>query len=379
MKFAGGTNFTLTEPFQITVVTDTNTVTLDRSPTPAGAGSSGAGAVGGARAVLVDTFLEALTAGCYHYIKADGTMTLTNPVDVALDGTLAAPMMFTGYQTTRGDNPTGDNRPLIAAAANSFYFDDFYQFFNIRVTTTAANGFRADEKCVFENCSSDNSSGTGSRSGLHCGGSAGAFVDCSASSAAGYAFYCGGGGMRSLHSYAHDSVTGYFNTTFTDGLLWDHCIADTCTTGFDASGGGINYPTFLNCNAYGGTTGIAFGGAEALLLNCEISSNSGTGVTATASCAGYLIDYCNFYNNGTDVSNAVKGQHCTANAPGYTDAAGGDFSLAAGSALLGAGVGLGYGCSTPSTVEQGAWQNGAGAGGGGIVYRPRRYGLQGVN
>ncbi|MHC4397692.1 MAG: hypothetical protein ACYS1A_18775, partial [Planctomycetota bacterium] len=107
---ASGTGFT---PgfYRVTAYTSSNLVTIDRS---AGVGASaGVGKLGGGLQYFTDAFLETeIVNDMTIWVKAGG-MTLTEHLVIAADGGINNVRTIEGYNTTRGDNPTGDNRPLI--------------------------------------------------------------------------------------------------------------------------------------------------------------------------------------------------------------------------------------------------------------------------
>ena len=100
--------------YKVTVYTDTNTVTLDRAPDDGVGGvSSGTGSLGGALAHpdKADSYLS-YNAGNIIYIKA-GTYTGTAwSLNTNSDGGNGTPIVFEGYNTTRGDQPHDGSRPI---------------------------------------------------------------------------------------------------------------------------------------------------------------------------------------------------------------------------------------------------------------------------
>ncbi len=168
LKISSGTN-TVNGYFQITVHTDTNTVTLNIAPDDGVGGVSGANfKVAGALDIFVDSFFDgagALTgpvAGNTIHIKNE-TMTLGENIAMNLDGTLLLPITVDGYNSSRGDNPTGTDRPLIVAAARDFNFDNNWMIKNLRVTGTDIQVLRVDVTSQIVNCKAENSSSTADR------------------------------------------------------------------------------------------------------------------------------------------------------------------------------------------------------------------------
>jgi len=113
IQITGGTNFT-TGFYEITSVSAGVSITVDRNCTT-GAGAAGTGNIGGAVATI-NTVNNNKVLGNKAYIKS-GTYTVTTRQDwsgdaYAWDGT--NPTILIGYNTTRGDNPKGNGRPVIS-------------------------------------------------------------------------------------------------------------------------------------------------------------------------------------------------------------------------------------------------------------------------
>ena len=312
--------------YQITAHIDTNNVTIDRS-----AGSSataGTGSVGGARVGFLDAgHFELMSAGDKSYVKA-GTYTLTENIDVLKDGTTALAIFIEGYNATRGDAPTGNDMPLIACGAFTFSFDNNWRLHNLRGTgSSAANVFRVDNASIIGNCKGENSS-TGR--GIYHGSSAGGHVIlCEGVSTGGDAINCGTD-VHAIGCYVHDSLNG-IGTTVTGGAnMVVNNLIDTCTTGI-AMTGTQKYNTYMNNTVYNCTTGFSLsGGAYDNVIMNNIIDTCTTGMSATGAIPvdRNMIDYNNFSNNGTDVTNVVKGSNTTSDAPSFTDAPNGDFTNA---------------------------------------------------
>jgi hypothetical protein len=320
-----GTGFT-TGWYEIVSYTDTNNVTIDRN---AGvSATAGSGEVGGSRAVPTDVFYETLIGGNKIYYEA-GTYTLTAAVNVNADGSSTNYIVNEGFNTTRGDAPTGTDRPLIACGANTFVFDNYYRFENIRHTGTGTEVLKVDNGGIVVNCCSINSSGTGNRNAFNSAssGELSIFERCDGESTNGNAF------RMSQHSHhrgcvAKDSVTG-FNSSITSGIQIMHfCIIDSCTTGISYGGGRSN--AVMNCTIYNCTTGLSAAGngrVNSILNNIFDSNTTAISYTVEAKINTEYIDYNNFSNNTTDRVNVNSGPNCTSLDPEFADAPNGDFSV----------------------------------------------------
>lgn len=318
LNLTAGTNAVTGVPFQITAYTNTNTVTLDRAPDDGVGGVSGATFyVGGARAIYDGTFHEALTAGNIHYIQK-GTMTLGSAIDVALDGTFGAPFKHIGYNVTRGDNPTGSDRPTIVCGANTFSFDNHYWFENIRLTTTAAEGWRCDQISFRRNCRAQNTSTTSGRAAFRSGGD-NRFLDCEAQSLVGNGFHVTLVDNVLFNCFAHDCNNGFFCATNQGDTQFIACIASMCYgTGIKADG---TSPSALGNTVYNSLIGLFHAGPNhqgALALNNILDSCVTAGQGVSGHDASDYNDFNNYHGNDTDEgSDYTKGPNATAADPEF--------------------------------------------------------------
>lgn len=307
--------------YQITAFTNGNTVTLDRAPDDGVGGVSGAdGKVGGAIDILTDAFLEQCVAGNTVYIKDDGAMVLGEALEVENDGTSALPITVDGYKTSRGDNPTGGDRPVITCAANAFTFDDYWHIRNLDFTITTATGVKIDTGGVIVNCKSQNTSGSAGRYAYYLG-QAGFACGCEGISDSGSAFKTTGGAL--IACYAHDSDKAYLTSNTQTAFFG--CIADTCTTtGIDcASWTGTKV---INCTIYNCGVGIAGTTAKNCIFLNNIIDACTTGASWSSEIKSNWWDY-NCWNNTADVSNVTKGDNSVTGDPGMANPGAGDFTV----------------------------------------------------
>lgn len=308
--------------YEVVSVTNTNTFVIDRS---AGASKSGgAGVIGGPSTPMASA--AAMVAGNTAHCEA-GTYTLTANITLG-NGSADLPITITGYNTARGDNPTGDNRPLLACGAYTFLGGDHSRFNHLRATGTAANVLRGDLVSVFRNCRSENTSGTAGRFAFNTNSYGAVFIGCEGVSSAGSGFSFANSDGMAVGCYAHDSGQSGFVITG-DGITILRSIADTCTTaGVTVSTG--DYVYLIGLTAYGNGIGIDLGARKGVVaLNCLIDTNT-TGISATDGYDGSnWVNYCNFNGNGTARRNVPVGPNDTAVDPSFTDAAGGNFTATA--------------------------------------------------
>lgn len=317
--------------YQITGYTDGNTVTLDRAPDDGVGGvSAGDCEVGGALDILTDTFIDddnVVVAGNTIWIKNDGTMTLTGNISTDNAGTDTNVITIEGYNTSRGDNPTSTNCPLIACGANTFDFiGKGWWLKHLRGTTTEASGadLASTEGRVI-NCYFNNSSGTANRNAFTLGSYMGIF-GCEGQSANGRGLSAAFGSF--FHAcYAHDSSSVGFACSGS-GIRYVSCVADTC--GYGVSVATSDHTTIISCTIYNCTNGVSgTTGNNANIVNNIIDSCT-TGVNWSNSYGSNHLDY-NCWNNTTDTNNVIKGDNAVTGDSGMTDPANGDFTITSGS------------------------------------------------
>lgn len=323
IHITSGTNFTAGW-YEIVTYTDGNNVVIDRACTTGSNGSVGVAKVGGAMSLnstLDDDLFELGLAGMIYYIKA-GTYTLGENVAASVSGSASNPIKIIGYNATRGDNPTGSNRPLINMSAMSFGTQSNWDMYNIRATGTAAGVLTTNAGSKFVNCSVLNKSTTAGRVGFNYGSDSVA-IDCEAVS------YLGLGidlGQLAFGCYVHHCANGIdlpngTNPTTVNSNIISSCRTTaisnlTAQTGLgiitnntlygseDKYGIGMNLPTgvtdktFMNNIVYGFVTGVAHADTQSV---------------------GY-DDYNDYFNNTNDVSAAgqwQKGLNDVAINPGF--------------------------------------------------------------
>jgi len=326
--------------YRVTARTDTNTVTLDRAPDDAVGGvSSGNGDLGGALDIILDAFIDdadIIIAGNTIHIKNDGTMTLTGGgVTTSKDGTGLAPIIIDGYNSSRGDNPTGSNRPVIAMAANNFSFDNFWQVKNLIFTNTNSTGMGVDNDGMVINCKATNSSGSAGREAMN-------VLQRTKVIKTELISTNGAGSKPNQNSifygcYFHDSDVGLQPAVGNSTAI--NCVFDTMATAGFRGAVNVFAGVAINCTFYNCGTGIdmaSTGNTSWAILNNVFDANT-TGVDWQEADLSVYMDY-NVWDNTTDVNNLVKGSNSVTGDPGLTDPANGDFTLGGGSNAIDAGL-----------------------------------------
>lgn len=339
IQIRSGTNVTAGF-YRVTVRTDTNTVTLDRAPDDGVGGiSSGVGDLGGALDILTDAFLDdvdVVIAGNTIHVKDDGTMTLTGSISTTKDGTVTDPIFIEGYNTTRGDVPTGANRPVIDCGANSWFLDNYWKVKHIDFKGTSSSMVSGDLQVVYQNCKSQNTSVSANRNAFISFGGGFKLIECEAISDNGRAISLSSASQICISCNAHDSDIGINLGTYAANVIIDNCTIDTNTTA------GINATTTSDVRVLGNTiykngTGILVTTANNwTVLNNILDANT-DGAKWTTEQPSNLFDY-NVWGNTTDVTNVTKGPNSVTGDPGLTDPDNGDFTVGAGSNALDAGL-----------------------------------------
>jgi hypothetical protein len=264
-----------------------------------------------------------------------GTHTLGEAITFPAGGA-AARQRWMGYNTSRGDDPTGANRPTIACGAfiaTGALLNDVY---NLIFTGTAADVFISAGSSHIVNCKSTNSSGSGNRSAFSASGGRPQFVKCESISTNGYGFNTTAAAFAAFQCYAHDSVQGY--------VLLDNCdvigsFADTCSgTGILLNATSVNDCLVANNTVYGCAVGIGGSGVGNVIVNNILDGNT-TDLSwgALGNANTNLIDY-NCLNGTTKRTNVAAGAHDVDSDPLLVDPANGDFSLDTSSPCFDAGM-----------------------------------------
>ena len=342
---ASGTGFTVQRAYILSVAA--GVATMDRAMGTANS-TGGVGKLGGALALMTDALLELVVAGNMVWIKA-GTYTLSGSTTIAADGTAALPVDIIGYNATRGDNPTGASRPILAGASLSISFNGNYWNFNhIRFSSYSSTGACAVSFARIVNCYAENTSGSVRSAFVTNANYPATYIDCEGVSAAGSAFYHTTAGYVTslLWCYAHDSPYGFNANGNNSNTLFS--VFDTCTYGLYINSA---IHTALNNTFYSAVAGSGIYAPTTMGQQSYIANNifnmthaSGVGVNyVDAVIRSISGGYNNFYACGTDRTNfpALTGDNDID--PQFVDAPNGDFTTGSNVADTGRGITLGVG------------------------------------
>lgn len=216
-----------------------------------------------------------------------------------------------------------------------------------------SEGVYIDDHCVIHNCYAYNSAPTVNYPAWETDDYT-TFISCEAVSDNGYGFELGFGDSIQ-GGVAHDSIVGIFANRYC--IVSDNLIFG-CGTGVLLTGGSAARETMLYQNTiYNCTTGVSRGGntGAGLYILGNIIDSCVDGVIGRQ--ASYL-DWNNFNNNLSDVTNVTKGPNTTSLEPAFFDLGSNDFRI--GQHLANLGVSTDFGSAilsgSVSYPNQGAVQ-----------------------
>lgn len=358
------------------VSTSGNAATLDRACGTDGAKTNGTWYLGGAlslNSTLDDDFFEQTIAGNTIWIE-NGSYSLGEALTIAKAGDATNPIKVFGYNGTRGDNPTGANRPSINSGALVLTTGTYWVFKNIIFTGTGSSVLSAGGANHIVNCKATNTSETANRNAFLFGNAAdGILLNSEGVSTLGRAVFITLN-TQIIGNYLHDSDIGILNSTTGNNYIAFNIIESNATAAISNTGAMSLMSLFMNNTLYGAETpngtGIEFatGSTDVRLLN-NIIYGFTTGVTHVDTQSIGFDDYNDYYNNTTDVSNWTKGSNDLALDPGFTDAPNGNFTI--GTNLKAAGFpGAFNGSATTGYLDIGAVQRVEPTEGGGGTCAP---------
>lgn len=233
---------------------------LDRACGGAGPLMGGMYRVGGAMMISgvapwgnpADAVFEFSMAGTTFWIKA-GSHTLNGVVTInglTAVGASSATIKACGYNTARGDNPTGTNRPAIYTGALVFTSAAQWEWRNLFFTGSPLSGFTAAANNRVINCKFLNTRGV--QNGVAFTGSTGYFIDnefISYNSTA--VVHVAAGAGYYLNNYIHDSQIGFGLGSAAPIPFYGNLVIDCSSVAVRISGVNNINTSFLNNTIYG--------------------------------------------------------------------------------------------------------------------------------
>jgi len=341
--YISGTGF-VTGWYQIVGYTDTNNITIDRS---CGASASGGtGNVGGAYKIgaggTFATFFNTTNKASYDvcHVRA-GNYSINGAGVITLARTY---LRWRGYQTTRGDAPTGTNRPLINGGDSNACINwtgvygvlEHLRFNNDYTSAGSNTMYISGGGSVLRNCKFTR---TGyNANALSVGAIWAKIYQCEFESTLGIGLLISNSGIRVDYCWAHDCGSkGIANSGSSSyGVVVSNSIISNCAS----VGIQLYYGSAVqNCTVYNCLTGIQFATNLYMVAYSNIVQGCTIGITADE------VTYSDFnivYNCTTAYSGGVvPGPNSLTSDPLLVDPVNDDFTLSSASPAFNAGMKLG--------------------------------------
>lgn len=324
-RVVSGTNFTAGW-YEIISVSVGVSVTVDRNLST-GTGSNGVINIGGAISLgstQDDEFFESPEPGNTVWIRG-GTYSLGETVNIAKAGGAQNPIKIIGYASTRGDNPTGANRPLITNGTQTWTLGPNWNMSNIRVTGAGNPMVVAGTGDQIVNCYFYNNQTATGRNAITLGSESIA-INCEAISLRGRGFQLGNDATM-IGCFAHDSDIGVLNlATSATGAMINCILSSNVTSAFNAFGSWTANGLMYGCTLYGQNTIIsssagillAAGVTDFRFMNNTISKFD-TGASHGSAQSIIYGDFNNYFANNSNVSNITMGANDITLNPSFVD------------------------------------------------------------
>lgn len=338
MNITAGTNFT-TGRYQILSVVAGVSITVDRNCTT-GVGAAGVCKIGGALSwqTANDVANTPVVAGNTVYLKNDGAYASYGANNVnfgSAAGSTSLPIRLIGYQSTRGDQPTGTNRPQLTFGNAAFFPGDDWLISNIIFVggSSSTNGTLCCSglRNTVMGCKIVNNGTTANAAAY---GSTGQYNMCIGNeiiSYNGYACYLGSQSIL-YGNYIHDSAYGYYNTNTGQQsafVLAGNIFENITNTAINFAGASILDSNILieGNTFYGGESsskmGVGVGSAQGASSICAINNifyGLTTAVNFSVSNTLGISNFNDYFNNTTDITNWVaKGPSDIAVSPAFAN------------------------------------------------------------
>lgn len=321
-----GTSFTAGW-YEITNVTPGVSIELDRA-CATGAGSGGVVNIGGAMSLnstLDSELFSSFVAGNSVWQKA-GTYVTVEPI-TGTGGSTTSNIKWRGYNTTRGDAPTGSNRPTINVSAQTFIIGASWTISDLIIagTTATTQVLIVGTDSRIRNCKITCSSTVAGKNAVTLAAGCATF-NCEFVSQNGRAIDCGGASDILIYgTYLHDSDIGV-NGSAGSGITVVNCLFEDCkTAGFTISATAAR-SWILNSTFHGGIAtpkGIGVRSTGAAATSLRIYGNIFNGLTtgieiATAAQDSIVENYNDFFNCTTPRTLIATGENSITTNPAFS-------------------------------------------------------------
>jgi len=315
LTLVSGTN-SIPGRYEVISVVAGVSITVDSNCT-SGALAIGVVNVGGSLLLPTDAIWETFIAGNRIFIKADGTYTLTASISISTAvGAMANPINVIGYQTTRGDNPTGTNRTNVACGAYTMIGGSYWSFYNISWTTTATLPSYVNAAGIWYNCKSVQLSDTPGRLAAYLANAQMIKSEIVSINGIGIGGASSGGGLVS-QCYIHDcGQYGIDWGTYDGHTVLNSVIAECLVAVSGGAASGATYHTFLNNVLYksdNAAGSVGFQTDVASSIGWRIENNIIQGFATAFSYVeqdySHHIDYNDIFSNTANFTNTIGGSH----------------------------------------------------------------------
>ncbi len=316
--------------YEIVSISGSNAV-LDRACAGVASAGSGVYVVGGAFSLgsTDDNVFEVMTAGNKMWVKS-GTYTIGGVVSISGGGSTTNPVKIEGYSSTRGDAPTGSSRPIFDTGSNNFTSGPNMEWSYIQLTGSGTTGFNlgASNKVLFSKFMNTGTSAGNGAITANANTTNSMVYGSEAWSIRGKAF--NGASTNNVvtlvGNYFHDSDICVLDGTTTATSTYVNNIIEGCVTYGMQWTGTKTGVSFVHGNTIYGSenkdrgtaVSIATGSTNAARMSNNIVYGWTTGVSSVDSLIKiFYLDFNNFYNNTTDVSNVTLGANVTTTNPSF--------------------------------------------------------------
>lgn len=324
-----GANFTAGWYEIISVVAGVS-ITLDRNAATA-AGASGVVNIGGAMSMgstLDSDLFSAVVAGNKIWMKNSQSYTGGENI-TGTAATTTLNITWDGYNSTRGDAPTGSNRPKISLGTTTATMGTAWNVEHIWIAGAgvASQVLALGADCRMYNCKVTCSSTAANKDAILLG-SGNSILDCEVVSQNGRCIDGGGGSNDHIYGcYLHDSDLGV-NCSAGSGIVVNFCVFENMKTAGYTSSATAARNWIKRCTFYGAnTTAVGIGcrttgataGTTQFLNNIYYGLITGIEIATVQQDAVYE-NFNDFNNNTTARTLCAVGPNSITTAPAFAGA-----------------------------------------------------------
>jgi hypothetical protein len=321
MRISAGTSWSTTNGWYQIVSVSAGAATLDRAVGTVATLSGGTFKVGGAldfgTGINGWSAVSAITQGGQKAYLKSGTYNPSQAMSTVANGGGSFAFNWEGYQTTRGDNPTGNNRPVINwTGTNTFQPGSAFSLVkNLRFTTTGtSNAATAGANHVFDNCKFTYNGTTATAAALMLGSSSSIAKNCEAIGGRGIGIAAASSAVMVTNCYIHNCFVGINVNSGGGAVILGNLVHSCASAAFNSTG--FNF--FLLNNTFVGSIAKSGDGAKVGTPTCltRITNNIFYGFTTainftsaptTSQGETHHVNGNIFYNNTTDRTNYTVG------------------------------------------------------------------------